>query len=364
MNPSEILTDLAKHGIQLALKADGNLAVTGEKSALTSDMIQLLKTNKASLVAHLDQGINKLEKVPSDIQVKLTAEQKRLWFLDQLGFQAAYNTPVTYQIKGALNIDALRQSVDLLYKNHASLRLQINEPPGLDPILKVQPYQSNNLELVTIEENELKVRLDKHENHIFTLNNASLGYMRLLVINDQLSYLIINLHHLISDGWSNALLCREISFLYKTIDSGHEAKLNPLAINYRDYAHWHNAQVQKIRAQRLEYWQKKLQGAPTTLDLPKDHPYPDVQSTEANTKHFSLSDPEFKSLQEIGKPSGLTLFQTYFSIFSLLIHRLSQQDDCLIGTAMANRPLKALESLVGFFASGVQAQWVVYILVN
>ena len=160
----------------------------------------------------------------------------------------------------------------------------------------------------------------------------------------------MTLHHIISDGWSQAILRREISSLYNAFSSGNSTSLPDLPIQYADYAVWQRNWLQgEVLERQISYWKQKLAGAPALLELPADRPRPSVQTFRGATKRVSLSTELTHGLKALGQQQGATLFMTLLAAFHVLLHRYSGQDDIVVGTPIANRNQAQTEGLIGLF---------------
>ena len=164
--------------------------------------------------------------------------------------------------------------------------------------------------------------------------------------------LLVNAHHIISDGWSTAVLIHELVSLYSAFTSGQPSSLPPLAIQYADFAVW---QRQWLAGERLEsearFWREQLNGAPFSLDLPTDKPRPAVRTTFGATHHFELSEMLSRAVRELSQQERATPFMVLLAAWSVLLWKYSGQEDVLVGSAHAHRSRTELESLIGFFVN-------------
>jgi amino acid adenylation domain-containing protein len=172
------------------------------------------------------------------------------------------------------------------------------------------------------------------------------------VLGEQEHVLLITQHHIVSDGWSIGILLREMSALYGAFSRGADDPLAPLTLQYADYAVWQRAWLHGEELQRqLDFWLNHLRGAPALLELPADRTRPAVQSYAGG--HLALTLPETLSdqLRALSRQHGTTLFMTMLAGWSLLLARLSGQDDVVIGTPVANRQRREVEDMIGFFVN-------------
>ncbi|WP_387696142.1 condensation domain-containing protein, partial [Photorhabdus sp. RM157S] len=159
-------------------------------------------------------------------------------------------------------------------------------------------------------------------------------------------------HHIISDGWSTGIMVRELATLYQAALAGQDAALPPLPIQYADYAVWQRNELQGDRlTEQRDFWCARLQGAPALLELPTDRPRPSVQRYAGSRVPFHLDAEVLTSLKALGQRQGTTLFMTLLAAWTVVLARLSGQDDIVIGTPVANRQNSETEALIGFFVN-------------
>jgi hypothetical protein len=170
-----------------------------------------------------------------------------------------------------------------------------------------------------------------------------------LRIDDDMNLLFINQHHIISDGWSIGVFVREITTLYNAFSAGLSDPLPPLEIQYADFAAWQRRHLSGDKLQRqIDFWTEHLRGAPALLELPTDHPRPPIQDHAGDFVPFALSEKLTAALRALSTRHGVTPFMTLLAAWSLLMSRLSGQDDVTIGTPFANRQNTQVEPLLGF----------------
>ena len=158
------------------------------------------------------------------------------------------------------------------------------------------------------------------------------------------------IHHLISDGRSNAVLFRDLADCYAARVNGHAPELPALPVQYVDFSAWQRRSLDDGRAgQLLEFWRGQLQGAPAALELPTDRPRPAEQRFWGGWVRRRLDAERVRRLQDLGRERGCTLFMVLLSAWGLLLHRYSGQDRVLVGTPVAGRPRPELDELIGLF---------------
>lgn len=296
--------------------------------------------------------------------VPLAPPQQRLWFIDRLeGGSAAYHMPLMTRLTGELDRSALQAALDALVSRHETLRTMFIQLDG-QPMQKISPHSSFALECVDLR----SMRPEEHEAQVqrlsqellampFDLSTGPLIRGALLQLFEDEHVLIISMHHIISDGWSLDVLLREFGLLYTAFRSGKPSPLQPLPIQYADYAQWqHDWAARPEQQQQLEYWKEHLQGAPDLLELPTDRPRPPVQSYRGGNVPLSLGSDLTTALKRFSRQHDLTLAMTLYAAWSIVLFRLSGQEDIVVGMPVANRPRTELEGLVGFFVNTLALQ--------
>jgi amino acid adenylation domain-containing protein len=292
-------------------------------------------------------------------ELPLSYAQQRLWFLDQLEPNSSfYNVPLALHLEGTLKIDVLEKSLQEIIQRHESLRTNFLTIDG-NPVQIIKPESNWNLTIVNDkesknyqEENALKEWLEIHSHQPFDLANESLLRATLLELSDTEHFLLICMHHVVSDGWSMGVFIQELTTLYNAYTKGLESLLKELPIQYADFALWQREYLQgEILQNQLNYWQKQLSAAPALLHLPSDRPRPPEQRFEGDRIRCLLSPELSQGLNRLSREKGVTLFMTLLTAFKILLYRYTGETDILVGTPIANRTRSELDGLIGFFVN-------------
>ncbi|NCS37561.1 MAG: amino acid adenylation domain-containing protein [Microcystis aeruginosa BS13-10] len=292
-------------------------------------------------------------------ELPLSYAQQRLWFLDQLEPNSSfYNVPLALHLAGDLQADILEKSLQEIIQRHESLRTNFATIEG-NPVQVIKPESNWQLTLVNVkdspkyrEDQEIKKWLEIHSHQPFDLANDSLIRATLLKLSDTEYFLLICLHHIVSDGWSMGVFIEELTTLYNAYTKGLEPLLPELPIQYADFAIWQREYLQgEIRQNQLNYWQKQLAAAPALLHLPTDRPRPPEQRFEGDQINGILSPELSQDLNKLSREKGVTLFMTLLTAFKVLLYRYTGQEDILVGTPIANRTRSELAGLIGFFVN-------------
>ncbi|MCK5682444.1 non-ribosomal peptide synthetase, partial [bacterium] len=295
---------------------------------------------------------------PEDQPRLMSYHQERILFLDQLeGPAATYNTPATLKLTGKLDFPALKQTFILLIERHQSLRLAfdlVNNKPRLREIPVYNPITEIDLSPLPKEQQQTEIEhlVQSHAGKPFVLSRGQLIQLQLLRLSDQENLLLVNMHHIIADGWSLGVLIREWMQIYSSLRQGDIPKLTPLPLQYTDFVAWQRNCVQNnLLQQQQEYWSKQLNGAPTFLRLSTDFPRPEVPSHHGSHLKYYISPELTRQIKEFNKKQGCTLFMTLLAIFNVLLHHYSDQDDILVGCPIANRKNRQTEDIFGLFVN-------------
>jgi amino acid adenylation domain-containing protein len=309
-----------------------------------------------TITAQLDISIE-----PNMYMFPASFAQQRLWFLDQLEpNSSAYNILSTLHINGLLDVEILKRSLQAIIERHEALRTTFAISDGqpmqvIVPTLNV-PLSLVNLEHLPEEEREAEaLRLANDEVKVpFDLDLAGGSLLRttLLKLGSQEHILLLCIHHIIFDGWSNSVFFQELETLYHVLSSGQSGVLPELPIQYADFTLWQRGWLQgELLEEHLAYWKQQLADAPTLLELPTDHQRPSVPTKRGATHLFTLPFSLTKALKGLSRRHRVSLFMTLTAAFHTLLYRYSGQEDLLMGTVAADRRLPETEKMIGFFVN-------------
>ena len=286
-----------------------------------------------------------------------SSAQQRIWFLDQLEpGNPAYNIPWTLKITGAVNADAIETSLNIIAGRHEGLRTAFSTVAD-------QPFQVihdsvrvpfRRVDVSTLPEHERDKEamcvIGEDANRPFDLTQAPLMRCVLVRVSDEDSYLLLNVHHIVSDRWSMGVLSQELANLYEATIEGKAADLPLLPLQYADYSEWQRECLRgPVLEKQLSYWTEKLKDIPPVLELPTDRPRQATENSRGEVAYMTLPLALTDQLTQLGRKHGATLFMTLLAGFQALLSRHSGQDDIVVGTAIANRTHPDLERVIGFF---------------
>ena len=326
----------------------------GIKSLSTEQRITL----ERELLARIKSGQPGIPRRDSDKPCPLSFAQQRLWFLEQIeGNLVAYNMPFAWRLRGKLNNEALRVSLESVVGRHEPLRTNF-EMVGDEVVQIIRPNPKFALPLrdfsgLTVQERDREVgRLRRAEASIpFDLTSDLMIRASLLRIDEFEHVLLLTMHHIASDGWSVRILAREIEAFYDGLCFGRMPLMPDFSIQYADYAVWQGNQVHGAKLSRqLEYWRKQLHLLPA-LNLPTDHRRPTNPSCAGDQKNFAIDNDLVDQLTALSSSEGVTLHMTLLAAFQSLMARYSGQDDFGIGMPIAGRNRSEIEDQIGCFVN-------------
>ncbi|SHI81259.1 Linear gramicidin synthase subunit B [Vibrio aerogenes CECT 7868] len=281
----------------------------------------------------------------------LSLAQQRLWFLSKMEPSAT----VTYVIQGgvrltgALDIDALQRALNQIVTRHAPLRTHFIDRDGVPVQIVADVHQG--FPLTWLEGESVSDELAPFCPE-FNLASGPLVKGQLIHVRDTEHWLRLAMHHIITDGWSMGIFTRELSELYAAFSQGQADPLPPLTIQYGDYAAWQQTHMQGDVLQRQQqYWTEQLKDTPACLTLPTDRPRPAAQDYRGASIDVTLDAALTSRLKTFSQRHGCTLYMTLLTGWATLMHRLSGQDEVVIGSPVAGRTRAELEGLIGMFVN-------------
>ncbi len=298
-----------------------------------------------------------IERVPEKEYYELSPAQRRIYFAQQMTSDSTvYNMPSAMFLEGDVNPGKIQQVFIQLIARHESLRTSFHIIDGQAVQRVCQPGE------IDFEINEIRkhgptdytdLHRLKDENAIkphavgpFDLSRAPLMRVSLVKQEEERYLLMIDMHHIISDGSSMAILTREFLSLYDGRD------LAPLNLQYKDYANWQINRQNSGKMQVQEaYWLDKFSGEVPVLHLPLDFTRPGQQDFSGGVYRFTFEKEIVRGLEDLAKQEGLTLYMLLFGLFDILLAKLGGQEDIVAGTVTAGRMQPGTGDIVGMFVN-------------
>ena len=335
--------------------SDSNLAqlsaLTGAKRALLE--LQLMKKRQRKEKTRQAITARNLKSAP------LSYHQQGLWVLSQLmPGESVYHSPTAARLRGQLDVPALQQALQAIVQRHDGLRtifrIVDGEPKQLvqDLTLEVPLIDLSATSAAHREAEALN--LLKHEARR-PFDPAVGPLVRAVIVRmaEDDHILLMTLHHIVTDGWSFGILHRELSSLYEAFAAGRPTPFSALPIQYSDYAMWQREWFEgEVYESQLAYWKKQFATMPPALELPADHPRPSIQAYRAfrgEHQTVNLSADLTRRIRTLCQKENVTLFMVLMAAYQILLHRYTGEEDIVVGTPIAGRPVAEVEDLIGLF---------------
>ncbi|MDP7094523.1 MAG: amino acid adenylation domain-containing protein, partial [Gammaproteobacteria bacterium] len=279
--------------------------------------------------------------------------QQRLWFLYLMEPESVnYNVPFAIRLHGSLDRIALQTAVDYVVARHESLRTTFSETENSSVQLIAESLHIpvEFIESAEASDADVRTKLNQLILEPFDLHTGPLLRVQVLELRENEHILLLSMHHIICDAWSQGLLYSDLAALYRDYSNNRQSELPELAIHYADYAVWQRKQIAGVELeQQVEYWKDRLDDAPPLLNLPLDKPRPPVEAHAGAARSLQLDKNLASRLDELAVSSGCTLFVVMLAALNTLLYRYSGEDDLVIGTPISGRQRSELEGIVGFF---------------
>ncbi len=285
----------------------------------------------------------------------LSASQLQLWFIENLnGGGNLYHVPMLFRLGEEVCLTAYERSLQAVVARHQVLHSLIAQKPSQIAVARACE-QTLSLERVALEAARWPDRLRQDIDRPFALEaelpiRASV-YQVAQPDGGRVTYSLILVHHLAFDGWSQPVLLQELDALYQAQMQGREAELAALPLQYGDYAVWQRRWLDSALADEAKaYWRQALDGW-QALEMPLDFVRP-ARFDHRGANHV-IALPETLTMQaaQFARRQGVTPFALYLAAFNLLLGYFSGQQDILVGTPVANRPVAETRSAIGFFVN-------------
>ncbi|NOQ24723.1 MAG: amino acid adenylation domain-containing protein [Bacteroidales bacterium] len=348
MSIIDLIIDLKDKGIRIELLND-QLKVKGNKTALTNDLLSSLKMKKDDIISYLKRYKSDSFEVIRNCELKsfykLSSSQRRLYLLQQMDlYSIAYNIPNIFSVPDRLSKSDIERVFKILISRHEIFRTSFEAVEDL-LIQRIHPEVSFSLSEYQISKEEIS---SVRESFIqsFDLSIAPLFRIAYLEVSDGSDMLMLDMHHIISDGRSHAILAEEFTKLL----NGEEIK--PVRLQYKDYCEWQNSKEQQDQInEQKQYWLERFSGEIPVLQLPTDFSRPKMQDFTGSSVRFMLSSEETSIIRDLCKEHGLTPFMSLLFIYNILLSKLSGQEDIIVGLPIAARRNAELDCVTGMFVN-------------
>ncbi|HEX6290284.1 MAG TPA: condensation domain-containing protein, partial [Herpetosiphonaceae bacterium] len=357
---------------------------------LSPERRRLLELLRRQQEQHDRGRIRPLPRTSGPNSFPLSFAQRRLWFIDQFQPEStAYNMLSALRLTGPLDATALARALNEIVARHESLRTTFAQSAAaLDgqPVQVIAPALTIELPVIDLHPEGTRLTAAERESAVqrhvlaqaqqpFDLQAGPLLRAALLRLHHAMPgampgalrawhpapgtrsehVLVLVMHHIVADGWSQGVLIRELTTLYRAFAAGQVSPLGPvgtpLPIQYADFAVWQRQWLQgEVLERQLAYWRQQLADLPT-LHLPTDHPRAAMQTITGARQIHTLTPKLTAALKALSQQEGTTLFMTLLAAFQVVLHRYTGQSDLAVGSGIANRNRAEIEGLIGFFVN-------------
>jgi amino acid adenylation domain-containing protein len=282
--------------------------------------------------------------------------QRRLWFIDQLEpGNTLYNVPGAFRIRGCMDHALLQSAFTEIIARHEALRTTFRAVDGepMQIVTEARDFHLPRIDLRALpgatRETEVVRIIREESERSFDLAHGPLLRAALIDLAPAEQVLVISLHHIITDTWSQEILLRELTLAYSALAEGRQVALPELPIQYADFAAWQREAMQGDAVeQQMHYWRTRLAGL-TPLDLPHLPRHTQSRSPEGETVTFGIPETIAASLRTMAQREGVTLFMALLAGWNAFLARYTGQTDIAVGSPISDRGRTETEGLIGFF---------------
>ncbi len=289
--------------------------------------------------------------VSRDGRLPLSAGQRQLWLVDRKdGDSAAYQVPIAVRLDGPLDQDALRRALTEIVARHEILRTRIDLVDD-EPAQLIDPPAEVVLPVIDAVTEDLEGILRDAAARPIDLARDLMLRPLLVRLGADSHVLLVIIHHIAFDGRSSALFFEELDELYTAITTERASRLNPMPLQYADYAAWQHARTDgPAQAAQLAYWRTRLSGLEAP-ELPADHGSRSEQGNRGRCLAFTLDAELAREVHAFARKAGATASMVLLAAFNALLGRYTGSTDISVGTPVTGRDRHELESLIGYFGN-------------
>lgn len=306
---------------------------------------------------HRDPTLPDWRQDASEGDAPLSFQQQRMYVLSRLDpTRYNYNVAEVALLEGEVDLAALQAGLAAICACHEALRSVFVEREGepVQLVLQTPPrFERIKLKPCPADKQAAVVRREalKLAQYPFDLASEPPLKVTLLSFDKSSHALVVNVHHLVTDGWSQRLFWEALAVEYSAARKGNAPARPSPSFQYRDFARWQQSWAQMPAAkEQLDYWRTQLDGV-TTLPLRTDRPRPEVWSGHGARHYFEFSKTLSADIRALSQNQGMTPFMTLLAVFQCLLFRHTGHADVATGSLIANRNQIESERLIGLFAN-------------
>ncbi|PTX61369.1 amino acid adenylation domain-containing protein [Kordia periserrulae] len=361
------LNRLAKQGIFFKLK-DGELKVLTKQKNIDTALLKEIKSKKEQITAYLVQqksleekeAYSPIPKAPQQESYPLSNGQKRLYIASQLEEKStAYNIPTDIFLSTEYDVAILEKSIIEVVKRHESLRTIFKKNNEGKVSQWIVPFEQLTFsvdykDFRNSEEPAKAVQkfLEEYKKESFDLGKGPLFRFSIINFSDEMNILHFNIHHIISDEWSEEILKRDILEFYESFVHNRTPNLPELKIQYKDFTLWKEANKDTATYQKSkDFWLQYFKGEIPKLELPLKNKRPITRTNDGEKVITYISPKITKNCNTFLKKEKGSLFALLFSVMKITFSKYIQEKELIIGTAVSGREHSDLENQVGFYVN-------------
>lgn len=311
-----------------------------EKSTIR-EIAQMINENTEKTSIHLT-------KLDEKEFYKVSSVQKRMYFLNELDQTGtAYHITTVKKLTGNVDLLRIEDAFIKLIKNYEILRTSFH---NIDGEILQKPHKLDSIEFHVdfIDDSDLsEIEIHKKIDHLvepFDLSKPQLIKVNIIKSNENEYYMIINLHHIIADGFSIQILLQEFKKAYNG------ERLNIEEYQYKDFSSWQYDNKDRLLKQK-NYWVNRFAGEIPVLNLPTDYIRPSVKEFKGDIYPFTLSQDRIQTLKEIAEQYNTSMFMVILAVYNIFLHKISNQCEIVVGVPTLGRKYEEFQNMIGMFAN-------------
>ncbi|MEK3854009.1 amino acid adenylation domain-containing protein [Cytobacillus sp. FSL H8-0458] len=342
------LNDLKKLNISI-YQNQGKIKIIGPRDLITNEVKQRIKGHKEQIIAFLErEDIKRNGEITKVIPTKngcypMSLSQKRMVILHELETEGTtYNIPLVMKLNGDVQLTNIENAFKMLIKRHEILRTSFVKVNG-ETVQKVEQNVDFEIGYGESAEADVPARIESFIRP-FNLEKAPLLRVDLLKINEDEHILMLDMHHIISDGMSMIIMMKELSDICNGIE------LCPLEIHYKEYSEWQKTQYEEKKIlKQEEFWLNLFKGEIPVLNLPTDYQRPQTQSNKGDSLVFEIEADLMQQLKALARKNGVTMYMLLLAAYTILLSKHTGQEDIIIGTPVSGRSRTEFKNVIGMF---------------
>ncbi|MEU0146247.1 amino acid adenylation domain-containing protein [Streptomyces sp. NPDC006288] len=328
--------------------------------ALRDHILRSRLEGTGASAVHTTPGVRTAPAADRGTSVPLSAGQRRLWFLDSINPDSGeYHVPMVLRLRGAVDSSALRQAWARVLERHEVLRTRYRMEKG-ELVQEVADSPESAMSHSDLRETAAEVREGRARELVRRLAHSPMALAEgrvaragLVTVADDDHYLVVSVHHIAFDAWSEPILWRDLARAYQAAKGDGSAEFPPLPMQYADYAERQRTRLHDgTLAESLAFWKRQLSGM-SPLELPTDHPRQAVRSSAGASLPITVPPTVAKAVRAAAAEHGTTPFLVLLTAFQVLLSRYTGQRDVAVGVPMAGRDDRATQELIGCFVNTI-----------